>query len=37
METSNALEEKILKDYEEADSFSKHADPDYQWTSDKTW
>ena len=37
METSNALEEKILKDYEEDDSFSKHANPDYQWTTDKTW
>ena len=37
METSDALEEKILKDYEEADSFSKHADPDYQWATDKTW
>ena len=37
METSDALEEKILKDYEEADSFSKHVDPDYQWTTDKTW
>lgn len=37
METSNALEEKILKDYEEEDSFSKHSSPDYQWTQDKTW
>jgi len=37
METSDALEEKILKDYEEKDSFSKHSNPDYQWTSDKTW
>ena len=37
METSNALEEKILKDYEEEDSFSKHSTPDYQWTQDKTW
>ena len=37
METSDALEEKILKDYEEEDSFSKHSNPDYQWTSDKTW
>jgi len=36
METSNALEEKILKDYEEADSFSKHSDTDYQWTQNKT-
>ena len=37
METSNALEEKILKDYEEEDSFSKHSSPDYQWTQNKTW
>ena len=37
METSDALEEKILKDYEEEDSFSKHSVPDYQWKSDKTW
>jgi len=36
METSNALEEKILKDYEEEDSFSKHSDPGYQWTSTRT-
>lgn len=37
METSDVLEEKILKDYEEEDSFSKHSNPDYQWISDKTW
>ena len=37
METSDALEEKILKDYEEDDSFSKHTNQDYQWTSNKTW
>ena len=37
METSDALEEKILKDYEEEDSFSKHSNPDYQWTEDRTW
>ena len=37
METSDALEEKILNDYEEEDSFNKHANPGYQWTSDKTW
>ena len=37
METSDALEEKILKDYEEDDSFCKHTNPDYQWTSNKTW
>lgn len=36
METSDALEEKILKDYEEEDSFSKHSDPGYQWTSTRT-
>jgi len=36
METSDALAEKILKDYEEEDSFSKHSDPDYQWTSTRT-
>ncbi len=36
METTDALEEKILKDYEEADSFSKYSDPE-QWTADKTW
>jgi len=36
METSDALEEKILKDYEEEDSFSKHSDPGYQWTSTST-
>lgn len=37
METTDALEEKILKDYEEEDSFSKHTAPDYQWSQDKTW
>ena len=37
METSDALEEKILKDYEEDDNFSKHTNPGYQWTSNKTW
>jgi len=36
METSDALEEKILKDYEEEDSFSKHSNPGYQWTSTRT-
>ena len=37
METSDALEEKILKDYQEEDSFSKYSNPDYQWTEDRTW
>ena len=37
METSDALEEKILKDYEEEDSFSKHSNPGYQWNEDRTW
>ncbi len=36
METSDALEEKILKDYEEEDSFSKYSNPE-RWTEDKTW
>ena len=36
METSNALEEKILKDYEEEDSFSKYSNPE-RWTEDRTW
>ena len=36
METSNALEEKILKDYEEEDSFSKHISPE-RWVEDRTW
>ena len=37
METTDALEEKILNDYKEEDSFSKHTDPGYQWSQDKTW
>ena len=37
METSDALEEKILKDYQEEDSFSKYSNPDYQWMEDRTW
>ena len=36
METSDALEEKILKDYEEEDSFSKHKSPE-RWVEDRTW
>tara|TARA_B100000925_G_C21882641_1_gene419190 strand:- start:351 stop:632 length:282 start_codon:yes stop_codon:yes gene_type:complete len=36
METSDALEEKILKDYEEEDSFSKYSNPE-RWTEDRTW
>jgi DNA anti-recombination protein RmuC len=36
METSDALEEKILKDYEEEDSFSKHKSPE-KWVEDRTW
>jgi hypothetical protein len=36
METSDALEEKILKDYEEEDSFSKHKSPE-GWVEDRTW
>ena len=36
METSDALEEKILKDYEEEDSFSKYRSPE-RWTEDRTW
>jgi DNA anti-recombination protein RmuC len=37
METTDALEEKILNDYKEEDSFSKYTDPGYQWSQDKTW
>lgn len=37
METTDALEEKILNDYKEEDSFSKYPDPGYQWSQDKTW
>lgn len=36
METSDALEEKILKDYEEEDSFSKYRSPE-AWTEDRSW
>mgnify|MGYP003110188976 CR=1 FL=1 len=36
METSDALEEKILKDYKEEDSFSKYSNPE-RWTEDRTW
>ena len=36
METSDALEEKILKDYEEEDSFSKYRSPE-RWTEDRSW
>jgi len=37
METTDALEEKILNDYKEEDSFSKYTDQGYQWSQDKTW
>jgi len=37
METTDALEDKILNDYKEEDSFSKYTDPGYQWSQDKTW
>ncbi len=37
METTDALEDKILNDYKEEDSLSKYADPGYQWSQDKTW
>ncbi len=33
METTDALEEKILKDYEEEDRLSVHSDPE-MWTQD---
>ena len=36
METSDALEEKILKDYEEEDSLSKYSNPE-RWTEDRSW
>jgi len=36
METSDALEEKIIKDYEEEDSFSKYRSPE-GWTEDRSW
>jgi DNA anti-recombination protein RmuC len=37
METTDALEDKILNDYKEEDSLSKYTDPGYQWSQDKTW